>query len=236
MNINENIKSDNLKEETIEKIKIKNLINLIISANENRELIYKLIELEKNEIELISNLLEILSDFNDCLLNLTPTQNLYILIYIKNTLPKYKAKPKMKQIKFLEDKIMKGIKFYLNYDFSKQNSEVSIYEKIKKFLEEIIPYLFEFIVVMEKPKNFLLNIYNNIISTYLKNSDNIFKYEEFSIRFIFIYENFCRIYLIYVFKNEEINVIFEKYYKILKLCNTNSNNNSQEINGKKFLQ
>ena len=95
MNINENIKSDNLKEETIEKIKIKNLINLIISANENRELIYKLIELEKNEIELISNLLEILSDFNDCLLNLTPTQNLYILIYIKNTLPKYKAKPKM---------------------------------------------------------------------------------------------------------------------------------------------
>ena len=236
MNINENIKSDNLKEETIEKIKIKNLINIIISANENRELIYKLIELEKNEIELISNLLEILSDFNDCLLNLTPTQNLYILIYIKNTLPKYKAKPKMKQIKFLEDKIMKGIKFYLNYDYSKQNSEVSIYEKIKKFLEEIIPYLFEFIVVMEKPKNFLLNIYNNIISTYLNNSDNIFKYEEFSIRFIFIYENFCRIYLIYVFKNEEINVIFEKYYKILKLCNTNSNNNSQEINGKKFLQ
>ena len=193
MNINENIKSDNLKEETIEKIKIKNLINLIISANENRELIYKLIELEKNEIELISNLLEILSDFNDCLLNLTPTQNLYILIYIKNTLPKYKAKPKMKQIKFLEDKIMKGIKFYLNYDYSKQNSEVSIYEKIKKFLEEIIPYLFEFIVVMEKPKNFLLNVYNNIISTYLNNSDNIFKYEEFSIRFIFIYENFCRI-------------------------------------------
>ena len=119
MNINENIKSDNLKEETIEKIKIKNLINLIISANENRELIYKLIELEKNEIELISNLLEILSDFNDCLLNLTPTQNLYILIYIKNTLPKYKAKPKMKQIKFLEDKIMKGIKFYLNYIIQK---------------------------------------------------------------------------------------------------------------------
>ena len=95
MNINENKGTNTLKEEINEKIKIKNLINLIITANENAEIIYKLIELEKNEIELISNLLEILSDFNNCLLNLTPTQNLYILIYIKNTLPKYKAKPKM---------------------------------------------------------------------------------------------------------------------------------------------
>ncbi len=95
MNINENKGTNTLKEEINEKIKIKNLINLIITANENAEIIYKLMELEKNEIELISNLLEILSDFNNCLLNLTPTQNLYILIYIKNTLPKYKAKPKM---------------------------------------------------------------------------------------------------------------------------------------------
>ena len=95
MNINENKGTNTLKEETDQKIKIKNLINLIITANENAEIIYKLMELEKNEIELISNLLEILSDFNNCLLNLTPTQNLYILIYIKNTLPKYKAKPKM---------------------------------------------------------------------------------------------------------------------------------------------
>ena len=92
MNINENTKSYVLKKENIEKVK--NLINLIISAKENPEIIYNLIEQEKNEIELMSNLLEILSDFNNCLLNLTPMQNLYILIYIKNTLPKYKAKPK----------------------------------------------------------------------------------------------------------------------------------------------
>ena len=236
MNINENKGTNTLKEETDQKIKIKNLINLIITANENAEIIYKLIELEKNEIELISNLLEILSDFNNCLLNLTPTQNLYILIYIKNILPKYKAKPKMKQIKNLEDKILKGINFYLNFDFSKKYTIEPIFEKIKKFLDEIIPFLFEFIIVMEKPKNFLLNVYNNIISSHLNNSTNIFGYEEFFIKFIFIYENFCRIYLIYVFKNEEINIIFEKYYLILKLCNINSNLNSPETKGKKYLQ
>ena len=234
MNINENTKSYVLKKENIEKVK--NLINLIISAKENPEIIYNLIEQEKNEIELMSNLLEILSDFNDCLLNLTPTQNLYILIYIKNTLPKYKAKPKMKQIEFLDEKILIGIKFYLNFDFSKNYSIDNTFEKIKKMFDEIIPYLFELIVVMEKPKVFLSNIYNNIILANLNNSTNNFIYHEFFFKFIFIYENFCRIYLIYIYKNEEMNIIFQKYYQILNICNTNTNINSQEIRGKIFNQ
>ena len=174
MNINENTKTYVLKKENIEKVK--NLINLIISAKENPEIIYNLIEQEKNEIELMSNLLEILSDFNNCLLNLTPIQNLYILIYIKNTLPKYKAKPKMKQIEFLDEKILIGIKFYLNFDFSKNYSIDNTFEKIKKMFDEIIPYLFELIVVMEKPKVFLSNIYNNIILPNLNNSCNNFIY------------------------------------------------------------
>ena len=50
MNINENTKTYVLKKENIEKVK--NLINLIISAKENPEIIYNLIEQEKNEIEL----------------------------------------------------------------------------------------------------------------------------------------------------------------------------------------
>ena len=234
MNINENTKSYVLKKENIEKVK--NLINLIISAKENPEIIYNLIEQEKNEIELMSNLLEILSDFNNCLLNLTPMQNLYILIYIKNTLPKYKAKPKMKQIEFLDEKILIGIKFYLNFDFSKNYSIDNTFEKIKKMFDEIIPYLFELIVVMEKPKVFLSNIYNNIILANLNNSNNNFIYHEFFFKFIFIYENFCRIYLIYIYKHEEMNIIFQKYYQILNICNTNTNINSQEIRGKIFNQ
>ena len=234
MNINGNKKSYVLKKENIEKVK--NLINLIISAKENPEIIYNLIEQEKNEIELMSNLLEILSDFNNCLLNLTPMQNLYILIYIKNTLPKYKAKPKMKQIEFLDEKILIGIKFYLNFDFSKNYSIDNTFEKIKKMFDEIIPYLFELIVVMEKPKVFLSNIYNNIILANLNNSSNNFIYHEFFFKFIFIYENFCRIYLIYIYKHEEMNIIFQKYYQILNICNTNTNINSQEIRGKIFNQ
>ena len=234
MNINENTKTYVLKKENIEKVK--NLINLIISAKENPEIIYNLIEQEKNEIELMSNLLEILSDFNNCLLNLTPIQNLYILIYIKNTLPKYKAKPKMKQIEFLDEKILIGIKFYLNFDFSKNYSIDNTFEKIKKMFDEIIPYLFELIVVMEKPKVFLSNIYNNIILANLNNSSNNFIYHEFFFKFIFIYENFCRIYLIYIYKHEEMNIIFQKYYQILNICNTNTSINSQEIRGKIFNQ
>ena len=231
MNINENTETYALKQETIEKIKY--LINTIISAKENPENYVKLLEQEKNEIELISNLLEILSDFNNCILNMTSIQNLYILIYIKNTLPKYKAKPKMKSIEFLEEKIIRGIKFYLNFDFSKNTNDIN-YETMKKMFDEIIPVLFEFIVVMEQPKKFLSRIYNDIILLYLRDSNKYFKENEFIIKFIFSFENFCRIYLIYIYKNEEMNIIFEKYYQILKICNININ--TKETKGKIFNQ
>ena len=234
MNINENSHTYILKKETIEKIK--NLINLILLANENTENIYKLIEQEKNEIELISNLLAILGDFNNCILNMTPMQNLYILIYIKNTLPKYKAKPKLKQIEFFEGKILQVIKFYLNFNFSKNYSIDNTFEKIKKMFDEIIPLLFDLIVVMLEPKDFLSNVYNNIILTCLNNHKNYFLEFEFFFKFIFTYENFCRIYLIYIYKNEEMSIIFENYYQILTLCNNITNINSQELKGKLFNQ
>ena len=227
MNINENERTYILKEENI--LKIKNLINLILSAKEKTEYLYKLTEQEKNEIELVSILLEILSDFNNYIINLTPEQNLYILIYIKNTLPKYKAKPKMKSVEYLEDKIMRGIQFYLNFNF--YITEKKTFETIKKMFDEIIPYLFEFIVVMQQPRNFLINIYNNIFLSYLNNSNNNNKDDKSLIKFIFSFENFCRIYLIYIYKNEEMNIIFEKYYQILKICYNNSNINSPEKKG-----
>ena len=220
MNINENGRTYILNQESIEKIK--NLINLIIFASEKAENIFKLNELEKNEIEIISNLLEILSDFNNCMLNLKPIQNFFILSYIKNTLPKYKAKPKMKNVEHLEDKILNGIKFYLNYNFSQNYSIDKTFEKIKKMFDEIIPLLFDFIVVMEKPKNFLIKIYNNIFLEYLNNPEKNSVYDEFFIKFIYAYENFSRIYLIYIYKNEEMNIVFKKYYLLLDICNNNT--------------
>ena len=227
MNINVNEKTYVLNEETI--LKIKNLMNLIIAANNKPELIEKLIDLEKDEINLISNLLEILSDFDNCILNLTPIQNLYILIYIKNTLPKYKMKPKMKNVSYLEEKILRGIKFYLNLNFEKDND--NIFDKIKKIYAEIIPNLFDFTLVVEHPKNFLMNIYNNIFLPYLNNPNTITDSNNFLIKFIFVYENFSRIYLIYIYKNEEISFIFKKYCQILNMCYKDINDITPEKRG-----
>lgn len=233
MNINENI---NIIEKT------RNLIKLILSSSENSNNLFELLEQENNPIELISYFLEILSDFNNCILNLTPIQNLYILTYIKNTLPKYKAKPKLKDIENFENKILNSIKFYLNFNFAKKFSTEAnnIYDKIKKIYDQIIPLLFDLLVVMEfkKTKNFLINFYNNEIKPYLNENnidinDNF--YYEFLIKIIHIYENFSRIYLIYIVKNEEMNILSEKFYKILKIsriyCIKDKFNN-QEIKAK----
>jgi hypothetical protein len=110
----------------------------------------------------------------------------------------------MKNVEHLEDKILNGIKFYLNYNFSQNYSIDKTFEKIKKMFDEIIPLLFDFIVVMEKPKNFLIKIYNNIFLEYLNNPEKNNVNDEFFIKFIYAYENFRRIYLIYIYKNEEM--------------------------------
>ena len=225
MNINVNEKTYTLNEETL--TKIKNLLNLILKANENSEYIRDLTELEKNEIDLISNLLEILSDFDNCILNLTPLQNLYILIYMKNTFPKYKMKPKMKNIPYLEEKILRGIKFYLNFNFVRDDN---LFDKIKKIYDEIIPNLFDLTLIVPNPKNFLINIYNNIFFPYL-NSPNSIIDNNFLIKFIYAYGHFSRIYLIYIYKNEEMNIIFKKYYQILNICYKNTKDLTSEKRG-----
>ena len=225
MNINVNEKTYTLNEETV--TKIKNLLNLILKANENSEYIRDLTELEKNEIDLISNLLEILSDFDNCILNLTPLQNLYILIYMKNTFPKYKMKPKMKNIPYLEEKILRGIKFYLNFNFVRDDN---LFDKIKKIYDEIIPNLFDLTLIVPNPKNFLINIYNSIFLPYL-NSPNSITDNNFIIKFIYAYGHFSRIYLIYIYKNEEMNIIFKKYYQILNICYKNTKDLTSEKRG-----
>ena len=60
---------------------IERIVNLILVANENantqnhQESLYKLIQEEKNEIQLTSNLLEILQNFNQFINKLTSTQS-----------------------------------------------------------------------------------------------------------------------------------------------------------------
>ena len=203
---------------------IEYLINLILITSGNaessnhQENLYKLLKEEDNEIKLTSNLLEILSNFNQCINKLSSLQNLQILIYIKNILMRFKAKPKLKDIHNFEQNVISGINFYLNFNFN--NAEDDNFKKIKKIYEEIIPSLFDLIIVMKEPKIFLQLIYDKIILMYLKsnNNTNYILSHESIIKFIFVYENFSRIYFIYIIKNEEINIIFDKYYSLLQFC------------------
>jgi len=141
---------------------IQQLINLIITSSENagkpehQDSLYKLYQIERYEVKLTSNVLEILSEFGQCINKLSQTQNLQLLIFIKNILEKFKAKPKLKQIQNFENKVLLGINFYLNFNFDKSNN--TDYTKLKNIYDEIIKFLFDLIVVMQDSKNFLQQI------------------------------------------------------------------------------
>lgn len=203
---------------------IQQLINLILTSSENagkpehQDSLYKLYQEERDEVKITSNLLEILSEFDQCINKLSQTQNLQLLIFVKNILERFKAKPKLKQIQNFEKKVLLGINFYLNFNFNNTNN--NDYNQLKNIYDVIINFLFDLIVVMQDSKNFLQQIYDKIILNYLNNKNNINNTisHEFVIKFIFVYESFCRIYLIYINKSEEINIIFEKYYELLKYC------------------
>ena len=212
-----NISNNNAKQQ---------LINLILTSSENagkpehQDSLYKLYQEERDEVKITSNLLEILDEFDQCINKLSQTQNLQLLIFIKNILERFKAKPKLKQIQNFEKKVYLGIIFYLNFNFSNTNANSADYNQLKNIYDVIINFLFDLIVVMQDPKNFLQQIYDKIILNYLNNKNNLNNIisHESVIKFIFVYESFCRIYLIYINKNEEINIIFEKYYELLKYC------------------
>lgn len=203
------------------------IVSLILEAHSNakemnQQSLYNLLNMEKNEIELTSNLLEILQNFKNYTTTLSDVECLEIIIYIKNFFQKVKGKPKLKNIKNIEQKIANVINIYLN------NSLIN--DKINKFFNEIIASIFEFILILNDPKKFLQNFYDELIIKYT-NINNNFVYEEM-LKFIFIYENFCKIYLVYAQKYTEMNIIFEKYIIILNICKniTNKNNNSNLIN------
>ena len=235
MECDENITSDNQNTNN----DIEQLINIVLTASENantsnhQDSLYKLLQAENNEIQLTSNILEILSNYNQYIYKLTSIQNLQLLIYIKNILQRFKAKPKLKQIINLEQKVLSAINFYINFNFN--NKDNSDFNKIKKIYDDsIISSLFDLIVVMKESKKFLKNLYDKIILIFLNQnnnniqSNNILSHETI-IKFIFVYESFCRIYLIYIMNNKEIKIVFDKYKDILLFCksfisNINTNN------------
>ena len=85
----------------------------------------------------------------------------------------------------------------MNFNFGKTNN--TDYTQLKNIYDEIIKFLFDLIVVMQDSKNFLQQIYDKIILIYLNNENNMNNMipHESIIKFIFVYESFCRIYLIY---------------------------------------
>ena len=225
MECDENITSDNQNINN----DLEQLINLVLTTSENantsnhQDSLHKLLQAENNEIKLISNILEILSNYNQYIYKLTSLQNLQLLIYIKNILQRFKAKPQLKQIINLEQKVLSSINFYINFNFN--NKDNSDFNKIKKIYDDsIISSLFDLIVIMKESKKFLKNIYEQIILIFLNHnnnnntqSNNIISHETI-IKFIFVYENFCRIYLIYIMNNKEIKIVFDKFKDILLFC------------------
>ena len=241
---------DSPKNKNINNNEIERLINLIITTSENANTqnhqkdLYNLIKEESNEIKLTSNLLTILSNFNQCINKLSSLQNLYLVIYINNILLRFKAKPKLVQIQNLENKVIEGINFYLNFNFDNNTNDDFI--KIKKIFDEIIYSLFDLIIIMKESKKFLEYIYNKIILIYLNINNNKPKYilsYESIMKFIYVYECFSRIYLIYIKNHQEIKIIFDKCLDILKFCkifcinnlNINSNNIDQTNESKAKL-
>ena len=85
MECDENITSDNQNTNN----DIEQLINIVLTASENantsnhQDSLYKLLQAENNEIQLTSNILEILSNYNQYIYKLTSIQNLQLFIYKK---------------------------------------------------------------------------------------------------------------------------------------------------------
>ena len=232
--------NDSTKTQNINNNDIGILINLIIATSENAQSpehqgnLFNLIKEEENEIKLTSNLLIILSNFNQCLNTFSSLHNLYLAIYINNILLKFKVKPKLSQISNLENYVIEGINFYLSFSFISNNeNDNNNFSKMKKIFDEIIASLFDLIIVMKEPKKFLELLYNKIILIYLNvnnnNSNDILSYQSMT-KFIYIYESFNRIYLIYIKKEQEIKIIFDKYLELLKFFKIFCANNLININ------
>ena len=81
---------NSLKNEKINNNDIETLIDLIVTTSENantpnhQESLYKLLQQEENEIKLTSNLLTILSNFNQCINRLSSLQNLTHILKIQH--------------------------------------------------------------------------------------------------------------------------------------------------------
>ena len=187
--------------------KLNLIINLILNfqlnnnIEDNNNNLFKLCELEKNEISYTEKLLEILVKINEIQINFDENQFTQILIYIKNFLNKIKNNPNIKNIIKIKENfyliIIKFIEFKTN---NKPN---------KNIFNEIIKNIFTMINYIDDPKIFLNEIFTNIIKKLF--NENKINEEFILLNIIFLFECFVSDYLIYIINLSEIDLIFEFY-------------------------
>ena len=200
--------------------KINLILNLILNSQlnnnfeENNNNLFKLCELEKNEISYTEKLLEILIKIDEIQTNFDENQFTQILIYIKNFLNKIKNNPNIKNIiKIKENFYLIIIKFI---EFKTKN------KPNKNIFNEIIKNIFTMIKNLNDPKNFLTEIFNNIIKKLF--NENKIKEEFLLLNIIFLFECFVSEYLNFILNSNEINLIFEFFLFLFNQCENVSKN------------
>ena len=194
--------------------KINLILNLILNSNlnnnfeDNNNNLFKLCELEKNEISFTEKLLEILIKIDEIQINFDENQFSQILIYIKNFLNKIKNNQNLKNlIKIKENILLIIIKFIEFQTKNKPN---------KNIFNEIIKNIFTIIKNLNEPKIFLSEIFNNIIKKLF--NENKIKEEFLLLNIIFLFECFVSEYLNFILNSNEINLIFEFYLFLFNQC------------------
>ena len=209
--------------------KQREIINMIITASinvnteEHQKILFKLLELEKNQIAYTEKLLDILCNLEIIFKELNSDHRIQILIYIKNFLNKVQERSELKNIPNIIVNISKIFIIYL-----KEN----ITQLEEKIFCEINDSLFTLLSNFENIKDYLNDIYKNIITKIFDNGKIIQR--EVLLKLINLYTSFNKIYLLYIHEQQELNFIFDYYNFLFGQCEIVSFNGNEKITNEKI--
>ena len=189
------------------------IINMIINASinvnseEHQKLLFKLLEFEQNQIAYTEKLLDILCNIELLFKEFNSEKRILILIYIKNFFIKIQNRNELKNIPNIFENISKIFIIYLKVNFSQLE---------EKIFCEINDSLFNILSHFEKIKEYLKDIYKNIITKIFDNGKIIQK--EILLKIINLYTSFNSIYLLYIHEQQELNFIFDYYNFLFGQC------------------
>ena len=204
--------------------KQREIINMIITASvnvnseEHNKILFKLLELEQNQIAYTEKIIDILCNFEIFFKELNSNQRIQILIYMKNFLIKIQERSELKNIPNIFVNISKIFIIYLKENIS---------ELEEKIFCEINDSLFTILSNFDKIKDYLNDIYKNIIAKIFDNGKIIQK--KVLLKLINLYTSFNKIYIIYFHEQKDLNFIFDYYNFLFGQCEIISFNGNERI-------